>query len=264
MASAGTDRFMHALRTDRVWQLMALNLLVFLVLHLLAWCGVSDRALAAATALPAASAEALIHPWTALTYMFTQWDFFHLVFNMMWLWTFGLLLTRLLVPGRAIVSAYLAGGLLAAVVWVTLGAAVRNNGILIGSSAAVLSVVAYGGIVLGKRSVQLMMLGWVQVRWLALGVVILCLLTDGTTQGAVTLAVHSSGAIAGMLLALWQRRRAPRSTSKHQSFKTEFTAEDEAALDAILDKVRTGGYGALSAAEKQRLFSLSSRISRPK
>ena len=82
MTSTTSDAWLRALRTDRVWQLMMLNLVVFVALHVLAWCGVADTALAAATALPAQPVAALTHAWTAVTYMFTQWDFFHLVFNM--------------------------------------------------------------------------------------------------------------------------------------------------------------------------------------
>lgn len=269
MTSTTSDAWLRALRTDRVWQLMMLNLAVFVALHVLAWCGEADTALAAATALPARPVAALTHAWTAVTYMFTQWDFFHLVFNMMWLWLFGLMMTRLMTPGRQIVVAYVVGGLVGAAVWVICGAFFHAQGILLGSSAAVLAVVAYGGITLGRTRIPLVLFGAPQVRWLALVVIILCLLTDGTKQGIPTLAVHCSGAIAGVLLGLWQRRRAIRplrraAAAKEPPFKAEFTADDEAALDAILDKVRTGGYGALSRAEKKRLFSLSSRITRRK
>ena len=269
MTSTTSDAWLRALRTDRVWQLMMLNLAVFVALHVLAWCGVADTALAAATALPVRPVAALTHAWTAVTYMFTQWDFFHLVFNMMWLWLFGLMMTRLMTPGRQSGVASVVGGLVGAAVWVICGAFFHAQGILLGSSAAVLAVVAYGGITLGRTRIPLVLFGAPQVRWLALVVIILCLLTDGTTQGIPTLAVHCSGAIAGVLLGLWQRRRAIRplrraAAAKEPPFKAEFTADDEAALDAILDKVRTGGYGALSPAEKKRLFSLSSRITRRK
>ena len=257
MASEVTDNaWLRALRTDRIWQLMAVNLLVFLGLHIASWCGVSDAALASAVALPADFASAVTHPWTVVVYMFVQYDFFHFIFNMMWLWTFGMLMMRLMVSGRTILTAYFAGGLAAAAVWLALGAMGLARDVLLGSSAAVLSVIAAGGVILGRTRVELMLFGSVQVRWLALAIIGLCILTDGTVQGAATVAVHATGVAAGALTGVPALRLSRRRAS-HVS-----DADDQRTLDALLDKVHKGGYGALSAAERNKLFTISSRLSK--
>lgn len=258
MASATDNKWLYALRTDRVWQLMIVNLIVFIALHVASWVGVSQIVLAKIVAVPAQPSLAVMRPWSILLYMFAQYDFMHLLFNMMWLWTFGMLMTRLLIPGRIIVTAYLVGGLFAAGIWLLLGALGIVSGILLGASAAVLSVLGAGGIILGRQRVDMMLLGSVQVRWLALGVIVLCVLTDGSVQGIPTMVIHLSGAIAGIVTA-WIYLGKPLLRRNGQNSQN---TDEVAELDAILAKVRKGGYGSLSSSEKKRLFIISSHISK--
>lgn len=270
---AGTDRenrWMQAIRTDRVWQLMIVNLAVFIVLHALAFFGVSMSTVATLCVLPSLPDHFVRCPWTLLTYMFSQWDVFQLIFNMLWLWTFGLILTRMDEEQRRTVKAYVIGGLTAAVVWLALGAVDVENGGLVGSSAAVLSVIGYGGVKLGRCSVQLMLFGNCQVRWMALVIIALCLLTDAGAQSATTVAVHASGAIAGALYALAVKHGVGRARGysrkpagyarQRRPYTRGLDATEQAQLDALLDKVKRGGYAALAPAEKTLLYQLSQKI----
>ncbi|MDO5395587.1 MAG: rhomboid family intramembrane serine protease [Bacteroidales bacterium] len=277
---AGTNTrspWVEAILTDRVWQLMAINLAVFVALHVAAWLGVSQNDIAAAVVLPAAPRYALTHLWTAAIYMFAQWDIFHLIFNMLWLWTFGLIMVRMGVRGKTIVTAYIVGGLAAAAVWLTMGAAGIAHGGLVGSSAAILSVIAAGGVILGRQRIQMMLLGTMQVRWLALGVIVLCVLTDATVQTPATVAAHAAGVIAGVVTAILSVRSSRRSRRSHKPHVNRYNgsagysrvrrpatrgldATEQAMLDSLLLKIKNGGYGALTPAEKQLLFSLSTKI----
>lgn len=258
MASDTDNKLLNALCNDRVWQLMIANLVIFIALHVAAWAGVPQNGLAKIVAIPAQPAIAVTRPWTLLLYMFAQYDFMHLLFNMMWLWTFGMLMSRLLVPGKIIVTAYFVGGFAAAGIWLLFGALGYVGGILLGSSAAVLAVLAAGGIILGKQRVNMVLFGDVQVRWLALAIVVLCILTDGSVQGLATVAVHISGVLAGIVTAVIYLK-TPLLHKKKASTKYP---DESAELDAILAKVRKGGYGALSTSEKKRLFIISSHISK--
>ena len=274
---AGTEnRWMYALRTDRVWQIMAVNLAVFLLLHLLSLVGVSDAVLAWMFAMPASLRDFILCPWTSVTYMFTQWDFFHLIFNMLWLWTFGLILTRLATPSFRIVVAYVAGGLAGAVIWLFLGLIGVAHGILLGSSAAVLSVIGFTAIAVGQFQVQLMFFGTIKVKWLALAVIVLCVLADGSSQGVPTMMTHIAGACMGVFYALALQKglltsRAPRMkfnkpksnpgySEVRRPMRRGLDATEQAQLDAILMKVKQGGYTALTPEEKSILFNLSSKI----
>jgi len=40
-------------------------------------------------AVPASLGKLITRPWTLLTYMFLHYDFWHILFNMLWLYWFG-------------------------------------------------------------------------------------------------------------------------------------------------------------------------------
>ena len=101
--SNGINKFIDGARRLgglELWGLMAANLAVFLVIRIAVWFGVSTVDVVRLTALPSYPAAALTAPWTLFTYMFTQWDFMHLLSNMLWLWLFGMMAVRLGITGR--------------------------------------------------------------------------------------------------------------------------------------------------------------------
>lgn len=259
-----------------LWGLMAANLLVFLGVNIAVWCGVSAADVAHVTALPAWPAAVLTAPWTLLTYMFTQWDFMHLLSNMLWLWLFGMMAARLGITGRQILAAYLTGGLVAGVVFVAAGAlGFTGMMILIGSSSSVLSIVAMTGIMRGRYKVQLMLLGEMEVRWLSLVVIVLVMLTSSALQDAGVVAAHAAGALTGVLMAVYYMRRGasaydrlyygrqnerPRGSAYGPYPRRGLTPAEQAELDRLLDDVRRHGYAGISPAQRSRLFELSSHI----
>lgn len=259
-----------------LWGLMAANLLVFLGVNIAVWCGVSAADVAHVTALPAWPAAVLTAPWTLLTYMFTQWDFMHLLSNMLWLWLFGMMAVRLGITGRQILAAYLTGGLVAGVVFVAAGAlGFTEMMILIGSSSSVLSIVAMTGIMRGRYKVQLMLLGEMEVRWLSLVVIVLVMLTSSALQDAGVVAAHAAGALTGVLMAVYYMRRGasaydrlyygrqnerPRGSAYGPYPRRGLTPAEQAELDRLLDDVRRHGYAGISPAQRLRLFELSSHI----
>ena len=259
-----------------LWGLMAANLLVFLGVNIAVWCGVSAADVAHVTALPAWPAAVLTAPWTLLTYMFTQWDFMHLLSNMLWLWLFGMMAVRLGITGRQILAAYLTGGLVAGVVFVAAGALGFTEMMkLIGSSSSVLSIVAMTGIMRGRYKVQLMLLGEMEVRWLSLVVIVLVMLTSSALQDAGVVAAHAAGALTGVLMAVYYMRRGasaydrlyygrqnerPRGSAYGPYPRRGLTPAEQAELDRLLDDVRRHGYAGISPAQRSRLFELSSHI----
>lgn len=277
--SNGIDKFIDGARRLgglELWGLMTANLLVFLAVNIAVWCGVSPLDVAQVTALPSSPAAALTAPWTLLTYMFTQWDFMHLLSNMLWLWLFGMMAVRLGVTGRQLLAAYLTGGLVAGVTFVAAGAlGFTKMLILIGSSSSVLSIVAMTGIMRGRYKVQLMLLGEMEVRWLSLVVIVLVMLTSSALQDAGVVAAHAAGALAGVLMAVYYMRRVPSAHGGFNYGRTNerprgsaygsyprrgLTPAEQAELDRLLDDVRRHGYAGISPAQRSRLFELSSHI----
>ena len=61
-------------------------------------------------AIPANTGDLLTRPWTILTYMFLHLDFLHILFNLLWLYWFGLIFVKYL-SQRQLLGTYLFGGI---------------------------------------------------------------------------------------------------------------------------------------------------------
>ncbi|WP_262493062.1 rhomboid family intramembrane serine protease [Marinilabilia salmonicolor] len=59
----------------------------------------------------------LIRPWSLFTYMFLHYDFFHILFNLLYLWWFGRLFAQL-VDVRKLLTIYIWGGLSGAALYI--------------------------------------------------------------------------------------------------------------------------------------------------
>ena len=60
--------------------------------------------------VPASVGQLLLQPWSIITYMFLHVDFFHILFNMIWLFWFGKIFLDYL-SGRQLLWVYILGGL---------------------------------------------------------------------------------------------------------------------------------------------------------
>src|SRR5690606_1247233 len=79
-----------------LYQFIAVNVAVFLLLNLLyvveflfGQAGLISGALQEQLVMPANFSLFILKPWTVFTYMFAQREFFHLLFNMLWLFWLG-------------------------------------------------------------------------------------------------------------------------------------------------------------------------------
>lgn len=209
-------------------------------------------------------------PWGLLTYMFVQSDFLHLLFNMLWLWAFGSLMKRL-GEERLLSGTYLVGGLAGGLCFVIVAQLTGiSPAFLTGSSASVLGVIVASAVRHPRLELNLMLIGNVQLRWVALVAFLLCGLAPGLGN-APTLSAHIAGALAGgayVLLAQPSRYALTLKNSPHkgqynvrQQERRGLTPSEQAELDDLLDNVRRSGYKSLSRKQQARLFELSNRIS---
>lgn len=153
--------------------------------------------------LPADWREALGRPWTLLTYMFLHVDVWHLFFNMVCLYAFGMLFL-LFFSARHLRGLYLLGGLCGALFFL-LSVAVfpvfrDGQGPLLGASASVLALVAALGTAQPNYEVRLLFLGSIRLKYIAIGLILISFLSVPSANSGGEIA-HLGGAFGGWLFA---------------------------------------------------------------
>lgn len=275
-------------------KLIYINVGVFLLVHLvgvlLTLFNAGDMPFMLYLELPSSPATLLTRPWTLVTYMFTHYDFLHILFNMLWLYWFGGLFLNFF-SERQLGGLYLLGGLAGAALFVLVYnifpyfREVAAFSYLMGASASVMAIVFAISFYRKELEVNLFLLGRIRLIYLALVVLAIDLLAM-TSDNAGGHIAHIGGALLGIwfaskmregkdltapvnrlidrLVNLGKRRARPkmRVTYKRPESDYDYNARkhrEEADIDAILDKLRKSGYESLSADEKRRLFDASKR-----
>lgn len=268
-------------------KLIFINIAVFVALHLvtlvLMFAGISANTVLQEVELPSYLPAILERPWTIITYMFAQYDLFHILFNMLWLYWFGVIFL-LADTSKRMLALYIYCGLGGALLFITYYNAMDMRGLLIGSSASVIGIVTATAIRHPDYKMGLLFIGEISLKWLAVITIAIDMFSIGGSNAGGHVA-HIGGAIIGAVYAvaqkkgfditrpfnalldgasnLWKRLSAPRKKAGPASKgATTNRHDDEATLDDILDKVKKSGYGGLSKEEKQKLFDVSRRIKR--
>lgn len=246
--------------------------------------------------LPASPALLLRRPWTLFTYMFVHGDIWHILWNMFALYVFGRIFLDFF-STRHFVGVYLLGGLFGALFFVLAFnvfpyfAPVVNVSHLVGASAAVLAVVTATAVRSPEYRVNVFLFGSVKLSTFAVVTVVVSVLMLAGKNAGGNFA-HLGGAFAGYMFARllgrgvdvtgivnrpaewfaalfkenpFKRKRNPKFTytaGGNRNADYEYNARKkagEADIDAILEKIKKGGYASLSEAEKKRLFDASSK-----
>ena len=246
--------------------------------------------------LPASLVVLAHRPWTVFTYMFLHGSLMHILWNMFALYLFGRIFLDFF-SVRHFVGAYLLGGVCGALFFVLAYnvfpyfAAVVDVSHLVGASAAVLAVVTAAAVRSPEYRINLLLFGSVKLSTFAIVTVcVSVLMLSGNNAGGNF--AHLGGALGGYLFAVMLRRghdvtdvvcrpaawvrsvfeRVGSRRVKRRKFTYspggkhgadyEHNARkkaDEAEVDAILEKIKKGGYASLSEKEKMRLFDASSK-----
>lgn len=205
-------------------------------------------------ALPSDVAGFAKAPWTALTYMFVHLNFWHLLVNSLWLAWFGSLLEHI-AGSRWLVADFLAGGIAGAASYLLLTTAipVEADAILIGSSAATLSVVAATLISAPDKKMKLPLIGRCPLKWFAaagLGIFLCASLEMSASQTAAHFGGLAAGTASAFLWRIITRRRMEVMKAMTRDRMTHLS---------LIEKARRSGYASLSHNERLELFKLSSR-----
>ena len=244
--------------------LCAINLIIFLLLHLVA--ALSHFGLLPVDAavnllyllqLPASATDLLSRPWTLLTYMFVQYEFSHLLMNILWLWAFAFIIERSGVSLRRVVAIYIAGGLAGALAYILFAPSSAPG--LVGASASITSLMGWILIAIPSQKVRLWLFGEVSL-WVVVLFVLLIFILGGRSISWGGHAAHLAGLAAGCSFGLYDRMRSVGRLFRRRGRGANRSSRvDSMTLDDILDKVRRSGYGSLTRAERQRLFQVSSK-----
>lgn len=230
----------------------------------------------------------LQRPWTLLIYMFTHFDFLHILFNMLWLYWFGGLFQTFF-NERQLGGLYVLGGLAGAALFLLAYNLfpyfqnVASHSYLMGASASVMAIVFAVSFYRKDFEIGLFLIGRVKLIYLAWFTLAIDLLAI-TSENAGGHIAHIGGALLGIWFAsriqrgkdltapmnrlidrfvnLGKRKPKMRVTYKRPETDYAYNArkhQEAADLDAILDKLKRSGYTSLSAEEKKKLFDASNK-----
>ncbi len=289
-----------------ITRLIFINVVVFLVANLLFVITVlsfEDRSAAndvlnkalGYVMLPASVSSLLRKPWILITHMFTHFRFFHLLFNMLWLFWFGKIVQEF-IGSKKILPLYILGGLAGAVILIAsynifpglkAGAPYVQA---LGASAGVLAIVVAAATIVPDYTVFLLFFGPVKIKWIAVVLVVIDLVSipEQNTGGHIA---HLGGALFGFIyirqlrmgtdlaapfITVYEKamnvltlnprpnpRYVQRTTVPPEMKVRRNTAgtgdniTKQERIDIILDKISRSGYDSLNKEEKEFLFKVS-------
>lgn len=231
----------------------------------------------------------LTSPWSIITYMFLHGGFSHLFWNMVILYFFGRIVNDFMGKQR-LMGLYFLGGIAGALFYVFVYSLMHLGGEtvvdvpLVGASAGIMAIVAFAGFRFGDVRMNLLLIGPVQLRYVALGLFVMNTLLDLSMNTGGKMS-HLGGAAFGFFYhrslmkgndpaikfmglfdwvkSFFQKKpklRVVKNESQYsapQSQTYEASNETQRKIDVILDKISKSGYDNLSTAEKEFLFKVS-------
>ena len=237
-------------------------------------------------AVPASLHALILKPWTLITYMFYHEEFFHILFNMLWLFWMGKILQEYL-GEKKLFSTYILGGVCGALLYIIaynffpLFSGSVAASYALGASAGVLAITVAAATLLPDYRVGIMFIGPVALKYIALVTVILDLVSVSGSNAGGHIA-HLGGALFGFIyvrrlkqgkdLAKWfsnlmdrivtpfKRRSRMKVKYKRSVPDDEYVSkkkEKQEHIDEILDKISKSGYGSLTNEEREFLFKSS-------
>jgi len=276
-----------------VVKLIVINVLVWIGFMLLEWMLNSGSIFSQWFSLSTDLSRLLIQPWSLLTYAFLHAGFWHIFWNMLILYWFGQIVLNLFTEKRFLtiyLLGALAGGVLFVLAYNLFPVLITSSAYLVGASAAVRAIMIFIAAYTPNTEVRVIFFN-VKLWHIGVFVVLTDLIQIPSSGNAGGLLAHVGGAIFGYVYAqqlskgndigLWWERLAdsvvnlfkskPKSAKKANMktvYKNQASAqkstyrsgsrvsknEQQAQIDAILDKISKSGYDSLSKAEKDFLF----------
>lgn len=250
-----------------------LNILYRLVLLILGYrepmLGITYRVTEYWLGFPYDPGLMLTRPWTLLTSLFVHSGFGHILWNMLSLYWFGSIFSEF--TRKKLGWLYFTGGIFSLFIsW--LGYSLMNdsfsgNGYIIGASGAVMAVVSATAFLVPEYSMNLLFIGPVRIKYIALVMILLDLLGVTYMDNTGGHFAHLGGALFGFLFVMGMKGKIPfpqrsslrviRNTPKKEGLSRK---DAQRRIDEILDKINRSGYDSLSKEEKEDWFKLSNKV----
>lgn len=234
--------------------------------------------------LPKSFSEFITQPWSIVTYAFFHGGFWHIFWNMIWLFFAGRIFLNLF-NGRLFLNVYflgaISGGLIFLLCYNLFPVFSGINTALIGASAAVMAVLIFVCTYIPNQEVRVFFFN-VKLWYIGAFLVLLDLVQIPISNAGGHLA-HLGGALLGFVYAkrlsegkdigsgfekgvssvvdFFKRNRSSRLKTVHKNKqgntnnKSPFDKnEHQRKIDDILDKISKSGYDSLTKEEKDFLF----------
>ncbi len=283
---AGNNLINQYKTANIVTKLVVINAVIFLVVRLTAFfMEMKPASLTSWFVLPEDVSEFVIQPWAFISYGFLHFDFFHILFNMIWLYMFGKIVVNLFSEKR-LLTVYLLGtffgGLLFVISYNVFPVFENSNNYLIGASGAVTAIMVFIAAYSPNTEMQIFRFN-IKLWHIAAVLIVLDLVRISNSENAGGLLAHIGGAIFGYVYArqltkgndigkwfekimdwfanLFKTRKQKPFKKVHRTQRRTATGkktdkdDNQRRVDAILDKIGKGGYDSLTKAEKDFLFN---------
>jgi len=241
--------------------------------------------------LPASFQSFVTQPWSIVSYMFLHVEFFHILFNMLWLFWFGQIFLDYL-SGRQLLWVYLLGGIagglsfMLAYNFFPVFAPDIQVATIKGASASLMAIMAAIATLMPNYPLNLMFIGKIKLKHMAIFMVILdfILISKSNPGGNIS---HLGGVAWGVIYTLVYIKPQNKkgilgdfSRQLHQIFtfkrKPKFKVyhndrpisdddynlnkkQRQEKIDKILEKISKSGYSSLTKEEKELLFRSSNQ-----
>ena len=222
----------------------------------------------------------LTHPWVFITAIFLHEGIWHLLWNMLFLYWFGRIVGDL-IGNHRILPLYILGGIFSSIIFI-LSAQLLHYGqagevYALGASGAVMAIVVASAMIAPDYRLHLLLIGEVRLKYVVAVLVFIDLISLANNVNTGGHFAHLGGAFFGYLFVVLIRQgidlgkginqlmsyleslrgnsyQKPRLVYRQEPPKVSSPSEkqEQARLDAILEKIKHKGMAALS--EEERIF----------
>ena len=268
-------------------KIILINVIVFVVLSILevfitlSGGGTIFKTFVNKLMLPAAFTTFILQPWSLISYFFLHLSFSHILWNMLFLYWFGKIIHDN-IGNNAVISLYVLGGIIGGLSYMALFNIIPfygdrvSDSLMLGASAGVFSIVAGSATLLPNYTFNLLFLGPIRIKYIALFYILLSFL-DVTGSNAGGEIAHLGGALIGYLfirqlqngvnmgegiikiINIFNKKRSSKIKQDlpvNDDVKPDISQDE---IDKILDKISESGYSSLSKKEKEKLFNASKK-----
>ncbi len=150
----------------------------------------------------------LTRPWTLISHMFVHEGFFHLLWNMLYLFWFGRIFGDLL-GDRRVLPLYILGGLAGFLTYflaynlTDLGGGISY---IVGASGAIFAILTAAGIFAPDYGIRLFFLGTIRLKWIVFFAIMIQIIGLGNLSNIGGTFDHIGGIIMGFLFAFYLKR----------------------------------------------------------